>query len=42
MLNDYKDQISKPLYEESKRQIDNATDQEVLNENTTRKIARRK
>lgn len=41
MLEEYKDDLSIPLYEESKKQIDNATSDEVLNEKTSRRIVKK-
>lgn len=41
MLEEYKDDLSIPLYEESKKQIDNATSDEVLNEKSSRRIVKK-
>ena len=41
MLEEYKDDLSIPLYEESKKQIDNATSDEVLNEKNSRRIVKK-
>lgn len=42
MVNEYKNQISEPLYKETKKQIANATDAEVLNDEGKRKIVKKK
>ena len=42
MVNEYKDELSRPLYEETNRQIDNANVDELLNEQENqRRIVRR-
>lgn len=42
IADEYKGEISEPLYQETKRQIENATDAEVLNEEEKRRIVKRK
>ena len=41
LIEEYKDDLSIPLYEESKKQIDNATSDEVLNEKSSRRIVKK-
>ena len=42
MVNEYKNQISEPLYKETKKQIENASDAEILNDEGKRRIVKRK
>ena len=41
MVEDYKGELSKPLYEETKKQIDQADVDEMLNETNNRRVVRR-
>lgn len=41
MVDDYKGELSKPLYEETKRQIDQANVDEMLQETNSRRVVRR-
>ena len=37
MVDDYKDELSKPLYDETKKQIDQASENEIINETKNNK-----
>lgn len=41
MLEEYKEELSVPLYEESKKQIEQASPEEVLNENSARRTTKK-
>ena len=41
MLEEYKEELSVPLYEESKKQIEQASPEEVLNESSARRTTKK-
>ena len=42
IADEYKEQISEPLYKETKKQIENASDAEILNDEGKRRIVKKK
>ena len=42
ITDEYKGQISEPLYKETKKQIENASDAEILNDEGKRRIVKKK